>query len=94
MRLILALTLAALAGCTTFPELDAVQTPGLANAPYPRLLPLGTLLAEGSAPRATPEAMGDVAARAARLRARADRLRSPVIDSATRARMARGVVEG
>ncbi|WP_116599959.1 hypothetical protein [Primorskyibacter marinus] len=94
MRLILALTLASFAGCTSFPELEAAQTPGIQSAAYPRLLPLDTLLTEEGDPRATPEAMGDLAARVARLRARADRLRGPVIDSGTRSRMARGVVEG
>lgn len=94
MRLILALTLASLAGCTSFPELEAAQTPGIQSAAYPRLLPLDSLLAEGGDPRATPDAMDDIAARVAQLRARADRLRGPVIDSPTRSRMARGVVEG
>lgn len=94
MRLILALTLAALAGCTSFPELDAAQTPGIETAAYPRLLPLDTLLTEEGDPRATPEATDDLAARVAQLRARADRLRGPVVDGGTRSRMARGVAEG
>lgn len=95
MRLIPALTLAALAGCTSFPELDAAQTPGIENAPYPQFVPIETLLADDTPVSTTPEAMEEVAARVAALRARAARLSAgPVIDNETRARMARGVVEG
>lgn len=78
------------AACTQFPEIDAVETPGVENAPYPELLPLDTLLESGP-PRATPEMRGDVEARAAALKARAAGLDGPVVDDATRSRMARGV---
>lgn len=64
-----------LAACAQFPELDATQTPGVANAPYPALVPLDSLLT-GPEPRATIEMVGRVEARAANLKARAARLKS------------------
>lgn len=64
---------AGLPGCTQFPELDAVQTPGVANAAYPRLLPLEALL-NGPAPRASEAAIATVEGRVGALRARAARL--------------------
>ncbi len=79
-----------LMGCTQFPELDETATPGVAEAPYPDLLPLETLL-RGAPPRATPDLRAGVADRAAALRARAAFLQRPVIDPATRARMDRGI---
>ncbi|MDA7424070.1 hypothetical protein [Thalassococcus lentus] len=73
---IAALVLAsAFSGCTQFPELDAVQTPGLEDAPYPKLLPMDELL-KGPEPRATIEQIGQVTGRVAGLRARAARLQA------------------
>lgn len=63
----------ALAGCTQFPELDAVQTPGVLDAPYPDLVPLGGLL-NGPEPRATVAVIQQVEGRVSGLRARAARL--------------------
>jgi len=77
-----------LAGCGSWPQ---VTVPGAAEAARleaPRLVPLAPLLARGSA--AVPVA-GPPEARVAALRARAVALRAPVVDAATRARMARGV---
>jgi hypothetical protein len=91
MRLILCLTLTALAGCTSFPELDSTQTPGVGQAAYPQLLPLETLLAENAEASTTPDTMDDVTSRADQLRARAARLRNSVVDSTTHERIARGV---
>ncbi|WP_146590000.1 hypothetical protein [Puniceibacterium confluentis] len=79
-----------LCACAQFPELDSTQTPGVATAPYPRLVPIETLL-QGAPPRATPEMRAGVLGRAGALRARAARLSGPVVDAATRARMRRGV---
>ena len=81
-----------MAACTQFPELDATATPGVAETPYPDLLPLERLLA-GGAPLATPDMRAGVEARAAALQARAERLRAPVIDPRTRDRMDRGVAD-
>ena len=41
----------ALSACTTFPEIDAVETPGIDTAPYPDLVPIETLLECRTAPR-------------------------------------------
>lgn len=69
---------ALLAGCTQFPELDTTQTPGVADAPYPKLVPLDSLI-NGPAPIATVDMIGSVTGRAAGLRARATRMqRRPV----------------
>ncbi|BBU55271.1 hypothetical protein KU6B_15360 [Mameliella alba] len=71
--LLCAAVIAALTGCTQFPELDARQTPGVADAPYPDLLPLDALL-NGAVPRATPGEAAVVEGRVAALKARASRL--------------------
>lgn len=69
---------ALLASCAQFPELDASQTPGVADAPYPQLVPLDSLLI-GTEPRATTDMIASVTGRAEGLRARASRIkRRPV----------------
>ncbi len=90
MRLLPAFLL--LCACAQFPELDRTQTPGVADAPYPRLVPIGTLL-EAEPARATPEMRAGVLGRVGALRARAARLNGPVVDAATQARMRRGVAD-
>ncbi|MFZ5965044.1 hypothetical protein ACOXXX_19025 [Thalassococcus sp. BH17M4-6] len=90
MRRLLPALLFVLVACAQFPELDATATPGVAEAEYPRLVPLERLL-EAPAPRATEIVRENVKGRAAALKARAARLRAPVVDAATRARMRRGV---
>jgi len=78
-----------LSGCAQFPELDAMQTPGVEDAPYPKLLPLDTLL-NGPAPRASEATLVQVEGRLAALRARADRLQQvPADGQDTDSRMAR-----
>ncbi|MBW7922870.1 MAG: hypothetical protein H3C51_12330 [Rubellimicrobium sp.] len=64
----------ALAACAGFPELDARLDDADRNAPWPALVPVAPLLAEAGAPGAT--ASGDLDARLAALRARADALRA------------------
>ncbi|PVA10246.1 hypothetical protein DC366_08330 [Pelagivirga sediminicola] len=98
MRLTFAIALTAalcagamLPGCTQFPELDATIPDAARRAPYPDLVPLEgfrTRLDNSRIPQGSAESVED---RAARLRARADRLSGSVIDSATRARMQAGV---
>ena len=39
-----------LSGCAQFPELDAVQTPGIEQAPYPALVSLDATAMPTSAP--------------------------------------------
>ncbi|WP_094021755.1 hypothetical protein [Maliponia aquimaris] len=80
---------AGLGGCAQFPELDAAQTPGVADAPYPRLLPLEALL-NGPAPRASEAAIATVEGRVGALRARAARLqRIDIAPSGVQGRLAR-----
>ncbi|MFW2543832.1 hypothetical protein ACN2XU_14405 [Primorskyibacter sp. 2E107] len=65
---------AALGGCTAFPDLDAAQTPGLRDAAFPKLVSLDGLLV-GPEPRATVAMAGSIEGRVAGLQARAARLR-------------------
>ena len=84
--------LSALTACTEFPELDATVSPEQANAPYPDLVPLAPLLAQANTSNGTAElANTNLDQRLSNLRARASRLRGPVISAAVRARMLRGV---
>ena len=69
------LVMLALAGCAQFPELEAGETPGVAEAQYPRLVPLEQLLT-GPEPTATVEVVARVEGRSSGLRARAARLRA------------------
>ncbi|ETX13042.1 hypothetical protein OCH239_13590 [Roseivivax halodurans JCM 10272] len=80
----------ALAACTTFPEIDAAETPGIDNAPYPDLVPIETLLA-AEPPRATPELRAGVESRASALRGRASALQGPIVEPETRSRMRTGI---
>ncbi|SMX33249.1 hypothetical protein [Octadecabacter ascidiaceicola] len=84
--------LAALPSCSGFPELDGTVTPEQANAPFPELVPLAPLLAQANTSTGgTEAAITDLEPRLANLRARAARLRGPVIPAAIRTRMLRGV---
>jgi hypothetical protein len=77
-----------LAGCATFPEVDALP-PEAARPSPPRLVPIDRILtgAETAAPEG--EAPGAaLTARAEALRARAGRLQGPVTDPALRDRLA------
>lgn len=92
MRLPYWIILLGLAGCAPFPTLDARLPAADRSAPYPDLVPLAPLLAQnGSTARITPQSVTSFEARAALLRARANGLRAPVVDPATRVRMQRGV---
>ena len=76
-----------LAGCSDFPELDAAITPTARNAEYPSLMPIDQLVADAQDVQITEQTVTTLKGRAGSLRARAARLRGPIIDSATRARM-------
>lgn len=95
LAVICALTLAGLTGCTQFPELDGTVSPAVANAPPPELVPLAPLLAQANSGQTTANsaeaAQQALTSRLASLRARADRLRGPVLPAATRARMIRAM---
>ncbi|MGB8812995.1 MAG: hypothetical protein WCC57_07400 [Paracoccaceae bacterium] len=78
-----------LAGCAEFPELDVAPT--VTGAAAPVILPLDELLATAEAGQITVAVGTSVAARAARLRARAAAMQGPVQDPATRARLAAAI---
>lgn len=71
----LAILVLALSACSTFPELDARMDESDRAAPWPELVPVETLLA-AAGPADTEAPTGDLAARLAALRARADALRA------------------
>lgn len=86
-RGLLALTLF-LTACTAFPELDGKASETAKAAPFPKLQPMDQLLAAGAEPpRLTDADVNALLARVQRLKARANRLRGPVVDRATRIRM-------
>ncbi|MEO0391219.1 MAG: hypothetical protein AAF218_09810 [Pseudomonadota bacterium] len=82
----------ALMACTQFPDLDAAVTDASRNADYPALIPIEPVLAQVPTQRVEPSVLQQTQdSRVAALKARADRLRrTPVIDGATRRRMAQG----
>lgn len=90
MRMIV-LPFLALTACTTFPELDAVVSDEARASAYPTLIPLDDLTDTSDAVLITDTTVQELDNRLSRLRARAARLRGPVIDAPTRARMLRGV---
>jgi len=77
--LILPLLLATTA-CTEFPELDAKIDATSRAAPYPDLIPVEEIKAQVTPPRIADTSGSDVMARAARLKARAARLRATPIN--------------
>ncbi|WP_211299426.1 hypothetical protein [Pukyongiella litopenaei] len=83
---------AVVAGCTEIPELDATLSPQLEQADYPALIPLDDSLFEHPEPRdEARELQQGLDARSRRLHDRARALQGPVVDDATRDRMAEGV---
>ena len=88
------LTAALMAGCSTFPEVNASVASTQADAPYPELVPIGTLKARMTDTNLTPEMAPNLESRADRLRRRAAALqRRNVVDDETRARMKEGVTQ-
>lgn len=90
MPVVFLLVLISLAGCTQFPGIDEMSA--TRSGPAPTLVPIDTLLAAADAP--TPARATDLAERAARLKARAALMRGPVLDPATRARLAAAMPTG
>jgi hypothetical protein len=81
---------AGLAACAPLPGgLDRLPVD---SAAAPALLPLEDILSQAQAPGSDPGA--GLAARAARLKARAALMRGPVHDPATRARLAEAIRQG
>ena len=96
MRILALLGLLALplAGCTTFPQVNASVDPARRNAPYPDLVPISTLTARMTDTNITPDMQPDLHRRAERLKRRAAALkRRSVVDDETRARMASGIAQ-
>lgn len=81
------------AGCTpNLPAIDARLTPELEAADYPALVPLDQAAPPQTPPADSAQTLSDgLAARAAALRARADRLGQPVVDEAAKSRMDAGI---
>jgi len=93
MRLNGLILLVCLAGCADIPELPGTMVAG--DAPYPALIPIDGLLAmaaaSGGAVQVAAVATSNVIGRVNGLTMRANALRRPVVDAATRARMREGV---
>ena len=85
----LAATLGLAAGCTQFPALDRTQTADVEAAEYPALVPIEPLIAEArSTPPDAAQTANTINGRLAGLRARANRLRGPVLSNADKRRLA------
>ncbi len=82
--------LAPLAGCVSFPEVEAAESAYVEAAAYPDLVPIESLLT-APPPRATPEVRAGVEAQAGGLRARAEALRRPILTPEERARLDREI---
>lgn len=76
-------------GCADIPQVGVAQASAAREAPYPSLVNLDALLAGATAmpARITPATTAAMNDRVAALRARAARLRGPVVDPATRSQM-------
>lgn len=79
-------------GCTQFPELDALPPDQTAEAP--RLVPIEDIRAAVGAPRSSAGTADALAARAQRLKNRAALMQGPILDPATRARLAAAIAAG
>ena len=82
----MALLCVMLVGCSAPPDLDTAFDQAALDAPYPRLIPLGSLAEQGPQTSAPTPALGRMAA----LRARAAGLRQPVLSRGDRARLRQG----
>lgn len=85
------LVLALLAACTQFPELDNAVSESAQTADYPALINFDEIVSDAQNTTITPQTVQGLESRLARLKSRARTLSGPIIDGATRARMARGV---
>ncbi len=84
--------LVVLAGCVDVPELDRAVPAWVNDAPYPDLVPIGPEITDRIPPEQRAAEIADnLSARRDRLLRHARALNVPVLDDATRARMARGV---
>lgn len=81
------MTLLGAVACAEDPLVRGQMSDAARRADYPHILPLDELLANRTAPVDVAILTGSLSNRAAALRARASRLRAPIVDSATRTRM-------
>ena len=79
-RLVLVLGVAGLAGCTSFPEVDAAMRARDHSTSYPELLPLDQVTGTDTAYRLDDQSADQLMARARSLRARAAALRALPLD--------------
>ena len=75
------------AGCSDFPQLDNAVSETARNADFPGIVPKSQILANANDVQISPQTTAGIRNRASGLRARAARLRGPVLSSATRARL-------
>ena len=95
MRFILLLALVTLEACADFPDLDARVSGATRDAAYPKLEPLGPLIARvqilDTSDGVIPTSVVAFNDRINNLLAKSARIRGPVIDMATHNRMRGGV---
>ena len=95
MRFILLLALATLGSCSDFPNLDARVSAATRDAAYPKLEPLGPLIARvqilDKSASIIPTSVVALNDRINNLLAKSARIRGSVIDMETHNRMGRGV---
>lgn len=77
----------ALTGCAAPPNVGRPMSDAVKRADYPRILPLDAVLAQRPDVAPAEEIAAPLASRASALRARAARLRGPIVDQSTRSRM-------
>ncbi len=90
-RFLLCLPLIVLSGCAPLPDIGAFPE---SSGAAPRLLPMDEVLAQVPGARVTASTGEALAARAARLQNRARLMKGPVLDPATRARLAAAIAAG
>ncbi|MDA5094736.1 hypothetical protein O2N63_11640 [Aliiroseovarius sp. KMU-50] len=76
-----------IAACSSPPNVGTDLSEAAKRADYPTIQPLDALLASQPAAIDIPSLTGSLEGRARALRARANALRTPIVDSDTRARM-------
>ncbi|MEO0357717.1 MAG: hypothetical protein AAF386_05390 [Pseudomonadota bacterium] len=76
------------AACTQFPEIDAARSSYVDQAEYPNFLSVDSF---GAAPSVQPPDFSADTNRIAQLRAKADRMRRPILTAADRRRINRGI---
>jgi hypothetical protein len=72
-------SVALLTACARMPDLDANVTPAARAAPYPKLVPVGPLLAEAQETRTARTTQAGLDARGAALRARAAQIQAAAL---------------